>query len=146
MAAIFRIVISILINFTLSLLFSLISFSGTKSFNIPSLLIFFIIILCTIGLIEMRWINRSFQQSSYLKSFLTLNSLNFFTPIFAALLIALVYEIYFTLEFFFTDTVLKWYFINALLSGIFAFFFNKKEAKSSLHQKESEILDEDFLN
>jgi hypothetical protein len=146
MTAIFRIIGSILINFLISMIFSLMSISGTLGFNVKGILFFFVLILCTIGILEMRWIHKSFQKSSYIKSFLTLNSLNLFTPILAALLVSITYQISFTIESFFTETVMKWYFINALISGIIAFFFMHKKEKSWISNKHDEVLDEDFLN
>jgi len=93
---------------------------------------------------ELKWIFRNEFSITYQKAFLTANLLHILTPVFLILIISILYQQSFSIWFMFSSHFIKWYILNAIVSGIYAFIFMKNKTKGSLSQED--ILDEEFFD
>lgn len=141
------IIVSILFNFILTLGFGYLASRGNFGNDADKIIFGFVCMQIAISVYEMKFIHKSFISTNYLKNFLTLNSLNFFTPYLTILWAISYHRIPVDWEnLILGEQVLKWIFINGIFAGIITFFFSGKAHHQPLSSlQEDEVIDNDFI-
>lgn len=136
----------ILILFNASIAFGLLFFIASSGQKVSQhvFMTYLLILHNNFLIFEMRWLLKGENSANFGNAFIVANSLHIFTPFLLHFGITYYVDLVFDIRMLFSSAYLKWYFLNGIIAGVYAFLYMRVGSKS--YVKDKDILDEDYLN